>query len=273
MRYTVLGLLLLLAACRKDEAQYEQRFSYFRNIHVQQGDDTVLRVMTYNIQLGFPAGSDPWNKGHTGGTPAHIDTLATFLKATGVDIIALQEVPLNRSNIVVKELLDSLAHKLQMNYAFGAHGYNDAYGSGYPVVGQWGCAILSNYPIESIDNREVSYLDVWTRRSTLKAHIRLNATKVVDVYSLHHKPMQDYTDLRKTADFVHESSGPAIVCGDFNTGPDMPTQYLQMLPSIDPRHMAIDMIFHTSEFQALGRTEYPTLHLSDHTPILVRFKY
>jgi hypothetical protein len=46
---------------------------------------------------------------------------------SGADIVARAEkvAGSTRSNIVVEKLLDSLAHRLDMNYAFAAHvGYN-----------------------------------------------------------------------------------------------------------------------------------------------------
>ena len=272
--YLVLpALILSLFSCKKDEVDYELRSSYFQNINTSAVYDTALTVMTWNIQCGFRASLDPWNKYDIGGTSSHIDSLARLIEASGADVVALQEVPFDRTNIVVKRLLDSLAHRLGMNYAFAAHGYNDAYESGYPVWGQWGVAILSRYPIEEIDSREVSYLDVWTRRSTLRAKLRLNATKQVNVYSLHHKPMQDYSDLKKTAGFVHESTFPVIVCGDFNTGPQEPSTYLGLISSLPDSLTGIDLIFHSPEFSFINAQAGFGSRLSDHAAIWERLKY
>jgi endonuclease/exonuclease/phosphatase family metal-dependent hydrolase len=263
----------MLFSCKKDEVDYEFRSSYFRNINTIAVYDTALTVMTWNIQCGFPAHLDPWNKADIGGSSAHIDSLAALIRMSGADVVALQEVPLDRTNTVVQKLLDSLAHRLGMNYAFAAHGYNDAYETGYPVRGQWGVAILSRYIIEEIDSREVSYLDVWTRRSTLRAKIRLNADKALNVYSLHHKPMQDYSDLKKTADFVHESSIPVIVCGDFNSGPQEPAAYLGLSTSLPDTLLGIDLIFNSAEFTFQQAQGDNNSRLSDHPPIWERLKY
>jgi endonuclease/exonuclease/phosphatase family metal-dependent hydrolase len=263
---------LLFFSCKKDQVDYEVRNSYFRNINTTAVYDTTLTVMTWNIQCGFPAHLDPWTRYDTGGTSEHIDSLANLIRMSGADIVALQEVPLDRSNIVVKRLLDSLAHRLGMNYAFAAHGYNDAYESGYPVRGQWGVAIMSRYPIEDIDSREVSYIDVWTRRSTLRVKLRLSESKMINVYSLHHKPMQDYSDLQKTADFVHESSLPVIVCGDFNTGPHEPEAKLGLTQTLPDSLLGIDQIFHSAEFIHLNAHGVYS-RLSDHTPIWEQLKY
>src|SRR4051812_24924550 len=118
MRITIVSLLclLLMLSCKKDVdlAQYEQRTMYYRNINGGKQYNTSLTMLTYNIQCGFLAGLDPWNKDDVGGTSEHIDSLVQFLSGTGADIIALQEVPLDRSNIVVKKLLDTLAFRLHM---------------------------------------------------------------------------------------------------------------------------------------------------------------
>ena len=264
---------VLAVSCKKDEVDYELRNSYFRNISTSQRADSTLTVMSYNIQCGFRPAFSPWDKGHIGGTAAYLDSMAAFIVASGADVIALQEVPLDRTNIVIKRLLDSLAHRLGMNYAFASHGYNDAYESGYPVRGQWGVAIMSRYPIEEIDSREVSYVDIWTRRSTLRARLRLDDSHRVDVYSLHHSPMTDYSDMRKTADFVHESSYPAIVCGDFNSGPETPAAYLGLAASLPDSLMSVDMIFHSKEFSARDAHFDPFAGLSDHYPVWVELRY
>jgi endonuclease/exonuclease/phosphatase family metal-dependent hydrolase len=266
--------LVVSASCKKDAdlMQYEQRTTYYRNIDTSKVYDTSLTMATYNIQCGFVAGMDPWNTDDAGGTYAHVDSLAQYIRSTGADIVALQEVPLDRSNIVVKKLLDTLASRLHMNYAFGAHGYNDAYYSGYPIIGQWGVAILSKYPIREIESREVSYLDVWTRRSTLRARIALKKDVLVDVYSLHHKPMEDESDLKKTAAFVHGSQLPRIVAGDFNTGPQEPTAQLQLSMSQPDSLSGIDMIFSSPEFRMV-RAGSGGGRLSDHECIWVTLKY
>jgi endonuclease/exonuclease/phosphatase family metal-dependent hydrolase len=276
MRLTGLVLIILwfsAVSCKKKETDYSARTSYYRNVNAGKTGDSIVTMLTYNIQLGFNGGQDPWDKDQEGGTPEHIDKLVQLIEQTGADIIALQEVPLDRSNIIVKKFLDTLAAHLDMNYAFAAHGYNDAYYADNPVKGQWGVAVLSKYFITEMDSREVSYIDVWTRRSTVRARLKLKENKEIDVYSLHHKPMQDYSDISKTAAFVHESTLPSIVAGDFNTAKYEPELILQMQCSLPDSLSGIDLIFCSSDFTPLTGYTDRNDRLSDHPPIWVKLKY
>ena len=272
------GLALLylgMWSCKKDVdlAQYEQRTEYFRNINSGKEYDTSLVMATYNIQCGFPLGPSPWDMEATGGTPEHLEKLARFIDSTGADIVALQEVPMDRSNIVVKKLLDTLAYKLHMNYAFAAHGYNDAYGSSQPTASQWGVAILSKFPITETESREVSYLDIWTRRSTLRARIKLKEGQLIDVYSLHHKPMQDRSDLEKTAAFVRASNLPRLVAGDFNDVTSFVQPVLQLIQTMPDSLNGIDLIFNTKEFSTLSTHYSNGGRLSDHDCYWARLRF
>ena len=160
MKSTVFALvfLFLIFSCSKNEPyDYENhRTAYFKNTHQNIFEDSVLTVVTYNIHLGFNAFSDPWDKDQIGADSEQIENLARVLKQIDADIIALQEVPRNRYNAVVKDFVEELARVMQMNYAFGAHGYNDPYHI-YPVHGEWGNAILTKYEIKEIENVEVEY--------------------------------------------------------------------------------------------------------------------
>ena len=269
----IMLLILFLASCKKDEVRYRERDSYYQNLVKDQAYPDSLRVMTYNIQLGFAGDRDPWDRANTGATPDYLNLMTSFLRSTGADVIALQEVPLDRSNTAIKRILDSLGHRLRMNYAFGSRGYNEVGGAGKSISGQWGNAILSRYPIVEIENREIAYTDVWSRRSSLRVRIMLDAGKLIDVYSIHHSTSTPYDDLQKTADFVHESSLPKIVCGDFNSTPDSPMVLLRLLPAWDIREMGIDQIYNSPEFAPLAAEHYPGVHLSDHPPISVRLRF
>jgi len=274
MRYfLVLLFLTVYCSCKKDQIDYSQRINLLQNNFSPKIAGTSVTVMTYNLQCGFPIGHDPWNINDTGGSIEHIDSLAQFINSTGADIIALQEVPLGRSNNKVKAFLDSLAKCLGMNYAYTSHGYNDAYNPDFPLTGQWGVAILTRYGIESMDSREVSYESIWTRRSTIRARLRLDASREIDVFSLHHEPRQDASDLMKSAEFVHESTLPSIVCGDFNTGVSYPTQYLQMQESLPDSIRGIDMIFHGPSFQVLEAHTAYQVDLSDHPPYWAKLSF
>lgn len=273
MRYSLWLVLLLFACCKKEKVRYAERKSYFHNLDSTTVYTDTLSVMTYNIQNGFENGVDPWDLQNTGATSVYLDRMTAFLSGTGADIIALQEVPLDRSNTLIKNILDSLGSRLRMNYAFGGHGFNDAYGASTPIKSQWGVAILSKYPIVEMESREVSYENVWERRSTLRARIRLVASLFIEVYCLHHKPMPDQSDLKRSVYFIGESNLPKIVCGDFNVSPSVTLAHLPLQPAWDTQQMDIDQIFHSAQFSHFSLQQYPGNRLSDHTPVLVGLQY
>lgn len=217
MRATIIYLffvLFILISCNKEPYDYENnRTSYFKNINEQSYNDSIIICVTYNIHLGFKAIQDPWEKEEIGANKAQIQNIADVLKQINPDIIALQEVPRNRYNAEVKNFLEELAAKLNMNYAFGAHGYNDPYGI-YPVYGEWGTAILTKYKILNINNIEVEYVDKWQKRSILDAKIEINNSTTLHTMTLHYLPIQE--GIPNTAHYLKQINEPVILLGDFN---------------------------------------------------------
>ena len=221
--------LFLAVSCKKDTTDYSHRTSFYKNIHRPITPwDSTLTVITYNVQLGFPASLDPWDPSHLGCTPEQLDTLLAVMRSVDPDIILLQEVPYKRPNTIIREFTEKMAEKLQMNYAFGSHGYNEAY-TGRIITGEWGNAIFSRFPVREIENRETYYQDKWVRRSTLKAVLQVDNNLRIDAYSLHHLPSSD-GEMNRTVDFINESLNEVIVGGDFNRGyghPEMDQLQLQ----------------------------------------------
>jgi endonuclease/exonuclease/phosphatase family metal-dependent hydrolase len=206
-------LSCIFLSCKDDQPDYTQRASYFKNIIEGSVADSLIRVVSLNIQLGFTATQDPWNKDVFGGSRAHIDSLASHLRRIHPDIICLQEVPRNRYNTVVKDFIETLAAELNMNYAFGAHGYNDPTGI-VPVHGEWGNAILTKFKILNIENRENEYNSVWERRSILLASV-LASKDTLEVYSLHFIPTNQAVPNALTF-FNQKKDKKQIIAGDFN---------------------------------------------------------
>jgi len=210
----LLCFLLLLVQCKKyTEPDYNQRSSYFKNVTTGYTSDSLLTCVTYNIQLGFMANQDPWDINQTGADMAQIKRLADILRSTNADIIALQEVPRNRYNAVVKGFVETLAAELGMNYAFGAHGYNGPYGEN-PTQGEWGNAILTKFEIEAINNHQVEYRSVWERRSLIDATLLVNTSSSVHAISLHHLPSLE--GIPNTAAYVNTLQGGVLLMGDYN---------------------------------------------------------
>ena len=163
---------------------------------------------------------------------------------------ALQEVPLNRSNAVLKHFLDTLAVAMDMNYAFGSHGYNDPDGV-WPVQGEWGNAILTKFRIKGIQNVQVEYISKWEKRSLLDAEIELNPGRSLHVVSLHYLPSGGVPN---TVAHLQTVAGPVIVMGDFNMTGDIPGFAglgLQDADSLGP-YVQIDRIFYpTASFRSM----------------------
>jgi len=206
--------LVFFCACKKNNAaiDYSQRTAYYKNIHSINYTDSVIKCVTFNIQLGF-SDADPWNSAHIGGTPGHIQKMKEYIDVVKPDIICLQEVPRNRYNTEVKNFIETLATTLNMNYAFGSNGYNDPYGI-EPVKGEWGNAILSKYPITAISNVENEYESIWERRSILTADMVING-KTIRVHSLHFLPTAN-AENNALLYFKRTSGLPQLIMGDFN---------------------------------------------------------
>lgn len=67
----------------------------------------------------------------------------------------MQEVPLNRYNSEVKDVVRYLANQLQMNVAYGTHGYNDPTGI-WSVEGQWGVATFTKNEIKILSWKKLN---------------------------------------------------------------------------------------------------------------------
>jgi endonuclease/exonuclease/phosphatase family metal-dependent hydrolase len=210
----IIFALIIICGCKQtSEPDYYIRTSYYKNINKIDYNDSLITCVTFNIQLGFRADSDPWTKEDIGCSQEYINELANHLQKVNPDIICLQEVPRNRYNAVVKNFIENLASKLNMNYAFGAHGFNDPSGI-TPVNGEWGNAILTKYPILNITNYENEYLDIWQKRSILTAELK-NGNNTLLVSSLHFIT-SDFSVPNSIKYFSSFTNPNSIILGDFN---------------------------------------------------------
>ncbi|MGD8192280.1 endonuclease/exonuclease/phosphatase family protein [Brevibacillus ginsengisoli] len=230
--------------------------------HSTVSDGNKLVVVTYNIR-----GCRDDNG------VADVEAIARELKDLNPDIIALQEVDegLPRSGFVHQAQV--LAKLLHMNYAYSP--------SLNFVIGTYGNAILSKYPIDS----KKSYMlpSSHEQRSLLQAQINFDG-KPLMVYATHLGLDKSERALQLSAlsDYVKRDKGnrPAILLGDFNT--DQKDPMLQPLRQIltDPlytqhEHFAtiagkpvrqIDHIFISKDF-SLNYATTTTASRSDHYPV------
>jgi endonuclease/exonuclease/phosphatase family metal-dependent hydrolase len=273
--YLGIGVILSLSCNKNDvEIDYKNRTSYYKNISTINYTDSVIKCVTFNMQLGFPETADPWDKTATGSTVQHTKNIKAYLDLIKPDIICLQEVPRNRYNNVVKNFIETLAAEMNMNYAFGAHGYNDP-DEIIPVKGEWGNAILSKYPITAIDNFENEYKSIWQRRSILTADVTIN-NKTYRIHSLHFLPSPQ-AETNAVNYFVSKANYPQLILGDFNLI-DLPllesnnyTDVFKADTTLGDLYYAIDRILYSNnKFTTIGMgilydsISLPPNSISDH---------
>lgn len=260
-------VLLLVTSCKKEETDYENnRTSFFRNINDSACSDSIIMCVTYNIQLGFSADKNPWNKDAYGADNEQIKKISEYVKKVNPDIIALQEVPRNRSNALVKNFIEELASKLNMNYAFGSHGYNDPYGI-YPVVGEWGTAILTKYRIVGIHDEQVEYVSIWEKRSLLDVELEASGKRRFHAISLHYLPSDQ--GIPNTARYISGLNSAVICMGDFNMVGEIPAFRDLGLKDSDSTYSnhGIDRIFYSAgkfSCKGLGTIADSMPGISDH---------
>lgn len=257
-------ILFIVFGCQKDDKDYNQRTSYFLNSDNSYQGDSILTCVTFNIQLGFKAGKDPWNKDQSGADENQVKAIAKILKQVDPDIVALQEVPRNRSNAVVKDFLEALAKETKMNFAFGSHGYNDPYDI-YPVDGEWGNAILTKFEILEIDNHQVEYIDKWERRSVLNTLLRINDSTEIYALSLHFLPSEQ--GIPNTAGYIKKLDKPIILMGDYNYTGNISEFEKLGLNDVDSTFLnhGIDRFFVSEYFEVLETGTLPDSNqTSDH---------
>ncbi|SDY34314.1 Metal-dependent hydrolase, endonuclease/exonuclease/phosphatase family [Hymenobacter psychrophilus] len=275
IRPILLAAIVLLCGCKKLFPDYKTRTSYFRNPVAGSAPDSLLTCVTYNIQLGFRDGQDPWDAAQSGGSAAQLDSIARVLSRVKPDIICLQEVPRNRSNSATQDFTEQLAARLHMNYAFGAHAHNEPRGV-QPPKGEWGNAILTRFTINSIENHENEYVSKWRRRSILAAEI-LVGSRPVRVYSLHFDPLP--TAAATAATYFQERQNEAqLILGDFNMFevPELPsTNYADVLNTFSPPFISIDRIyFSVGRFKPRSVDFIPhSVGVSDHPAVYCRLAW
>lgn len=263
---SILIVFSLLLSCNtnQDDIISLERTSYFRNITSPQISDSIIKVVTYNIKMGFEHSDNPWNPDVLGSDNEQLIALTDLLKTLDADIIALQEVPKDRYNSVIKNYIEVFAEEMEMNFAFGAHGYSEP--GITPPVGEWGCAILSKFEILDIENKEIYFEDVYSRRSLLNTTLRVNDSLNLDAISLHWRPVEE--EKPNTANYLASRTNNYIVAGDFNRIAQI-QEFLDIgLKDIDSSYTiyGVDRIFiNPAQFVVLEVEQIPEF-VSDHFP-------
>ena len=167
-----------------------------------QTGDYPVRVMSYNIHMGFDA--EGW---------LDLEAIAQTIESSGASIVALQEVPRGWYINASVDALNWLARRLNMTYVFGE--------AADPV---WGNAILSRYPIIQSGNTPLPEGGVRPRRSVLWADIDLTDPDdmIVIATHLHHADARPrLLQIPVVLDeYAVRPQRRLIIMGDMNATPD-----------------------------------------------------
>jgi len=174
-----------------------------RTFHAHFLNGRTLRVMTYNIQHG--AGTDQ---------KLNLPRIAEVINREHPDLVGLQEVDRGVKRTHQVDEIAELARETRMEYAFA---YNLHYQGG-----QYGVAVLSRFPILSVDHRRYDNRREARRRGFVRVEVSVGGQKISFVtthldYQYEDGRMFETEQLMKALDEIKE---PLIVVGDFN---DLPT--------------------------------------------------
>src|SRR3954466_4942863 len=162
----------------------------------------TLRVMTYNIQHG--AGTDQ---------KLNLPRIAEVIRREHPDLVGLQEVDRGVERTGRVDEIAELARLTKMEYAFA---YNLHYQGG-----QYGVAVLSRFPILSIDHRRFANLREAERRGFIRVRVSVGGRQINFVtthldYQFADGRLFETEQLLKA---LAEVKDPLIIVGDFNDVP------------------------------------------------------
>jgi endonuclease/exonuclease/phosphatase family metal-dependent hydrolase len=205
------------------------------------------------------------------------EALARVIEESGADVVGLQEV--SRGWLVWggMDMLTWLSQRLDMPYVWG------------PTADeQWGNAILSRYPIKSVEFFNLPPEDVLILRGYIWADIEVDG-KTLSVVTTHFSERDDQDEIRtmQASEILStwNNQGATVIMGDLNALPDSQAITLMLdgglidisreigeqptytYYSANPDHQ-IDYIFVSSD---LGYRDFaiPETTASDHLPLAV----
>jgi endonuclease/exonuclease/phosphatase family metal-dependent hydrolase len=266
MKELIILVSLFFISCSKDPVITDPDDTYFKNSHFGY-TDSLVKVVTYNVQLGFTSDQDPFNDKTLGASPEQIHQIANIIRKADPNIVLLQEVPKNRCNTVVKNFIESLADSLNMNFSFGGHG-----NATDKCKGTWGNATLTKFKINAIENIVVRAVDKYKTRSVLRTELQ-NGKRSLNTFNLHHDG-RDENEIGNTLNFVSESTLPLIIGGDFNRTYDNPELKLPGFEDyFDYYFKGIDRIYGNLDAQLIFRGYINNSNkVSDHYAMFIHLK-
>lgn len=231
--------------------------------------ENSVKVATYNIKSGMLTGGYTYGDS-TGANAYDYSYIAADIKATGAEIVGLQEVDVNTGRNGNQDTVKLIADKLGYDYYYFASGreYDG---------GTFGNAIISKYPITSTETVAIPNTsgDV-ENRCALHAVINIDGS-LVDFYVTHTESNSYETQLSSIYDNMisKRSNTSFVLLGDYNNH-----QYAAMEACFDEsvslliytgRYIqtcsggAFDNMIMSSDVEFSTREVYGTLALTDGT--------
>ncbi|WP_419994071.1 endonuclease/exonuclease/phosphatase family protein [Streptomyces boninensis] len=176
----------------------------------------ALRVATYNIHFGIPAGADDTVPGTD-----DLDGTAAAIRAQNADVIGLQEV--HHKDAWHGDQPTALAAKLKDLYPYAKYHTNSENNSG-GHTGEAGNMLLSKHPIKQEKHLPLPEGE-HVRRGLHGIQIDVGGTPVW-VYTTHYSAGYDAAGLaqregeaRATIEALGSAKQPVVLTGDFNARP------------------------------------------------------
>ncbi|MFJ9392590.1 endonuclease/exonuclease/phosphatase family protein [Nocardioides sp. NPDC101246] len=159
-----------------------------------------LTVMTFNIKGGRVS-------------PGELGGIASVIRASGADVVLLQEVDQNRRRSGNVDQPAIIASHLGMQSVFGANDY-------ITDRGGYGTAILSRFPITESGNTHLPNRDGKEQRGVLRANIIVEGQRLV-VFNTHLDHTSDslrQAQIGAVMSKVNAYDGAKLLGGDLNAG-------------------------------------------------------
>ena len=220
-----------------------------------------LTVMTFNIKGGRVS-------------PGELGGIAGVIRASGADVVLLQEVDQNRRRSGNVDQPAIIASHLGMQSVFGANDY-------ITDRGGYGNAILSRFPIAESGNTHLPNSDGKEQRGVLRANIIVQGQRLV-VFNTHLDHTSDslrQTQIGAVMAKVNAYDGAKLLGGDLNSGDGsgvLSTALASLTDagaSLGPSHDGggrVDYLLPNSWLEAGDGRVTPT-SLSDHHAVSIDF--
>lgn len=244
---------------------------------------TSIKILSFNIHKGFGPGGFKYT----------LPIIKKFLKESDADIVFLQEAVGEHSG--KKLIIPEFETNNQVDFlALGLYPYSIYGANKHHKLGHHGNAILSKFPLELVENHDISQ-NRFESRGLLHVKVEL-LNREIHLFNTHlnllerdrakqiswirshlelelheHHPVilaGDFNDWRrKIVDFVHQESSLKEVFAEAHQ--KHPNSFPSFLPGL-----SLDRIFYNNllleEAQKFSGKEFR--QMSDHLPLLAQFK-